>query len=150
MPSQPKSNDHSSIEAMLVPAGCRPRKVRLAPDANGSFLHSMQECVEGPIETLPRIFDDGPVIYANEEGKLPWTDCKPNRAIYADDGQEPIEIIFGNMLCVGIDPEVGGLRSISAEECRKVRERFDSKDSIESADREIMEMAERNRRRRAG
>ncbi|WP_165249339.1 DUF3846 domain-containing protein [Adlercreutzia sp. ZJ141] len=150
MKSDLEKHGVKAVDAMVVPVGQMPRKARLKADSSGSFLRDMQSRVGGPIEAIPGIFDGRPVVYVNEEDKLPWSKCLPNRAVYADDIQEPVDIVFGDMLCVGLDVEAGELRDISAEECQKVRERFGTKDSIESANREIMKMVERNSRKRAG
>lgn len=144
-----KSAAAKTVEAMIVPVGRMPRKVRLRADGEGSFLRAMQECVGGLIEPFPALFDDEPAVYVNEEGKLPWTGCMPNRAVY-DDGGDLAEIVFGDMLCVGLDPETGGVRNITAEERAKVRARFGTRRSIGSAAMEIAKMIEANRRESAG
>ena len=91
-----------------------------------------------------------PTVYCNEEGLLPGSGCAPNRAIYADaamteagyasqdDSSRPVEpgelyhIAYGDMVCVGFDPETGEDRDITTEECQRVMERFGSVESIAS------------------
>ena len=83
-------------------------------------------------------------------GKLAGSGCRPNRAIYATEAMaqagyaspndpsravkpdELFDIVFGDMVCVGFDPETGEDRDITTEECQRVMERFGSVESIAS------------------
>ena len=96
------------------------------------------------------LFDDAPTVYCNEGGKLAGSGCRPNRAIYATEAManagyaspsdpsravrpdELYDIVFGDMVCVGFDPETGEDRDITTEECERVIERFGSCESVES------------------
>lgn len=55
-----------------------------------------------------------------------------------DDPSRPVEpgelyhIAYGDMVCVGFDPETGEDRDITPEECQRVMERFGSVESIAS------------------
>ncbi len=42
------------------------------------------------------------------------------------------DIVFGDMVCIGFDPETGEDRDIAAEERERVTKRFGSRESIES------------------
>ena len=140
----------TTLEAMIVPTGDMPYRKTLQADENGSFLRALQECVGGRIEAMGWVFGDEPTVYCNEEGLLPGSGCAPNRAIYADaamaeagyasqdDPSRPVEpgelyhIAYGDMVCVGFDPETGEDRDITPEECQRVMERFGSVKSIAS------------------
>ena len=131
------------MRAMLVPTGAMPRII----EVNG--LEDLQAAVGGLIESCPWMFEDEPAVYVNEEGKL---SCYPNRAIYATeedkgfvkpDGSpvEPgdlLDIVFGDFVCVGFDPETGEDRDISDDEMAKVMQRFGTKRSIDSGFIETM------------
>ena len=114
-----------TLEAMVVPTGGMPYRKTLEADEDGSFLAALQDCVGGRIEAMGYVFGDAPAVYCNEEGLLPGSGCAPNRAIYAaaamaeagyasqDDPSRPVEpgelyhIAFGDLVCVGFDPETG-------------------------------------------
>ena len=60
----------------------------------------------------------------------------------------PIEAagyIFGDMVCVGFDPETGEDRDITDEEAQRVMERFGSDESIESGGLELIRAMLRRR-----
>lgn len=140
----------TALEAMIVPVGGAPYPKTLEADENGSFLRALQECVGGHIEPMGYLFDDAPTVYCNEEGKLAGSGCRPNRAIYATEAManagyaspsdpsravrpdELYDIVFGDMVCVGFDPETGEDRDITPEEHERVIERFGSRESVES------------------
>ena len=139
-----------TLEAMVVPTGGMPYRKTLEADEDGSFLAALQDCVGGRIEAMGYVFGDAPAVYCNEEGLLPGSGCAPNRAIYADaamaeagyasqdDPSRPVEpgelyhIAFGDLVCVGFDPETGEDRDIAEAERRRVMERFGSLESIAS------------------
>ena len=139
------TKNQKTLKAMLVPVGDYPKRIELTADEDGSFLRAMQKCVKGNIEPMSWIFDDEPACYANEEGKIPWSEQRPNRAIFEEDSVEPIDIVFGNILCVGFDPETGEGRDITDEECGKVMERFGTLESILSGPIELMRLSMKHR-----
>ena len=140
----------TTLEAMIVPVGGAPYPKTLEADENGSFLRSLQECVGGRIEPMGYLFGDAPTVYCNEEGKLAGSGCRPNRAVYATEAMasagyaspsapgravdpgELYDIVFGDRVCVGFDPETGEDRDITPEESESVIKRFGSRESIES------------------
>jgi len=63
------------MKAIPVPVGEMPKLIEI----DGS-LKSMQKAVGGNVEPCSWVFNDEPVVYVNEEGKLT---CEPNRAVYA-------------------------------------------------------------------
>lgn len=146
----------TTLEAMIVPVGGAPYPKTLEADENGSFLRALQECVGGRIEPMGHLFGDAPTVYCNEEGKLAGSGCRPNRAAYATEAMasagyaspsapgravepgELYDIVFGDMVCVGFDPETGEDRDIAAEECERVAERFGSRESIASGELEAL------------
>lgn len=58
---------------------------------------------------------------------------------------ELYSIVFGDMVCVGFDPETGEDRDITDEEAQRVVERFGSVESIESGADEHLRLAFRRR-----
>ena len=140
----------TTLKAVIVPVGGAPYPKTLEADENGSFLRALQECVGGPIEPMGHLFGDAPTVYCNEEGKLAGSGCRPNRAVYATEAMasagyvspsapgravkpdELYDIVFGDMVCVGFDPETGEDRDITPEEREHVIKRFGSRESIES------------------
>ncbi len=146
----------TTLEAMIVPVGGKPYPKTLEADENGSFLRALQECVGGRIEPMGYQFDDAPTVYCNEEGKLAGSGYRPNRAVYATEAMEHagyaspndpsravrpgefFDIVFGDMVCVGFDPETGEDRDIAPEERERVTERFGSRESIESGELEAL------------
>lgn len=146
----------TTLEAMIVPVGGKPYPKTLEADEDGSFLRALQECVGGHIEPMCYLFDDAPTVYCNEEGKLAGSGCRPNRAVYATYAMaqagyaspndpsravrpdELFDIVFGDMVCVGFDPETSEDRDIAPEERERVTERFGSRDSIESGELEAL------------
>ena len=125
------------MRALLVPCNAMPRPIEI------NSLSDIQTAVGGYVEACGWIFDNNPAIYLNEEGKLT---CEPNRAVYAtaaDEGNigwdnEPIhegyvlDIIFGDFVCIGFDPETGEDRDISDEEIERVMQRFGTPESVQS------------------
>lgn len=148
----------TTLEAMIVPVGGKPYPKTLEADENGSFLRALQECVGGHIEPMGYLFDDAPTVYCNEEGKLAGSGCRPSRAVYATEAMaqagyaspndpsravrpdELFDIVFGDMVCVGFDPETGEDCDIAPEECERVTERFGSRESIESGELEALRL----------
>lgn len=152
-----------TLQVMVVPTGGEPYRKELEADAQGSFLHALQACVGGPIEPCGYIFGDAPSVYVNEEGLLGATLDDANRAVYAtremaDAGYlsqmdyshaveegELYSIVFGDMACVGFDPETGGDRDITDEECERAVGRFGGTESIQSGAVEFLRLAFRRR-----
>ena len=58
---------------------------------------------------------------------------------------ELYSIVFGDMVCVGFDPETGEDRDITDEEAARVAERFGGSESIQSGAVEFLRMAFRRR-----
>ncbi|ACV23033.1 Domain of uncharacterised function (DUF3846) [Slackia heliotrinireducens] len=126
-----------SHKAVLVPVGDMPRIVEV------ETYKDIQRYVGGNIEPCSWVFDDAPSVYVNEEGKFT---CRPNRAIYATDKDagkvtwdgkkikegDLLDILFGDFVCIGFDPETGEDRDISDDEIQLVIERFGSYESIDS------------------
>ena len=56
---------------------------------------------------------------------------------------ELYSIVFGNMVCVGFDPETGEDRDITDAECARVTDRFGGSTSIQSGALEYLRMAAR-------
>ena len=125
------------MKAIVIPIGAMPRIIEI----DGS-LKAMQEAVGGNIELCSWVFNDQPAVYVDEEGKFA---CEPNRAVYAtkadegcvkwDDSEvkcgDLLEILFGDILCVGYDPETGEDRDVTDEEVARVNARFGTLWSIE-------------------
>ena len=152
-----------TLDVMVVPAGGLPYRKTLEADRDGSFLHGLQACVGGPIEPAGYIFEDAPAVYVNEEGLLGASLETANRAIYAtrrmaemgylsqmdyshvvEEG-ELYSIVFGNMVCVGFDPETGEDRDITDAEAERVMDRFGNDESIMSGGFELIRMMMRRR-----
>ena len=125
------------MKAIIIPVGAMPRIIEV------DGLKDMQRAVGGNIELCSWVFNDQPTVYVNEEGKFT---CEPNRAVYATEAEEGcvkwdgtkikrgdlLEILFGDILCVGFDPETGEDRDVTDEEWERVRERFGTLRSIDS------------------
>lgn len=153
----------NTLEVMVVPVGGEPYRKTLEADADGSFLHALQACVGGMIEPAGYIFEDAPAVYVNEEGLFGASLDTANRAVYATremadagylsqmDYSHAVEegdlysIVFGDMVCVGFDPETGEDRNITDEETARVIERFGSSESIQSGAVEFLRLALRKR-----
>ena len=152
-----------TLEVMVVPVGGRPYRKAIEADCDGSFLHGLQACVGGLIEPASYIFEDAPAVYVNEEGLLGASLDTANRAIYAtkrmtemgylsqmdyahvvEEG-ELYSIVFGDMVCVGFDPETGEDRDITDAEAERVMDRFGSDESIMSGGFELIRMMMRRR-----
>ena len=152
-----------TLEVVVVPVGGRPYRKVLEADERGSFLRALQACVGGPIEAAGYIFGDEPAVYVNEEGLLGASLGTANRAVYATRQMaeagylsqmdfshavaegELYSIVFGDMVCVGFDPDTGEDRDITDEEARRVVERFGSDESIESGGLELIRAMLRRR-----
>lgn len=152
-----------TLEIMVIPTGGLPYRKTLEADARGSFLHGLQACVGGPIEPAGYIFGDTPAVYVNEEGLLTASLDTANRAIYATremaemgylsqmDYSHAVEegelysIVFGDMVCVGFDPETGEDRDITDAEAERVMERFGSDESIMSGGLGLIRMIARGK-----
>lgn len=125
------------MKAIIIPVGAMPRTI----DIDG--LKDIQRAVGGNIELCSWVFNDQPTVYVNEEGKFT---CEPNRAVYATEADEGcvrwdgtkvkrgdlLEILFGDILCIGYDPETGEDRDVTDEEIKRVQERFGTIRSIDS------------------
>lgn len=135
------------MKAMVIPVGEDPRVIEIEGD-----LKSMQKVVGGLIEPCSFVFDNDPAIYCNEEGLFC---CQPNRAVYATrenaeagyisqfTGQplkegELFEILFGDLLAVGFNPETGENRDLAPEEIVRVMERFGGAKSCGSGLAEVL------------
>lgn len=116
------------MKALLIPTDNIPREIEI------NDYKDIQKAVGGWIESCSWIFDDKPAIYVNEEGKL--NGLMPNRVIRATQesvswGGDPIhvgdiiDIIFGDFVAIGFNPETGEDRDISDAEIKRVREYFD-------------------------
>lgn len=154
-------NNANALEVMVVPVGGEPYRKTLEADSDGSFLRGLQACVGGMIEPAGYIFGDAPAVYVNEEGLFGASLDTANRAVYAtremaDAGYlsqmdyshvaeegELYSIVFGNMVCVGFDPETGEDRDITDAECARVTDRFGGSTSIQSGALEYLRMAAR-------
>ena len=152
-----------TLEVMVIPTGGLPYRKTLEADSSGSFLHALQACVGGMIEPADYIFGDAPAVYVNEEGLFGASLDTANRAVYATremagagylsqmDYSHAVEegelysIVFGNMVCVGFDPETGEDRDIIDEEAARVVERFGGGESIQSGAVEFLRLAFRKR-----
>ena len=126
------------MKAMLVPVDGLPRPIEVGG------LKGLQKAVGGYVEPCSWIFGDNPAVYVNEEGK--FNGSEPNRAVYATAADEGcvrwdggtvhegdlLDIIFGDFVCIGFDPETGEDRDITDEEVAKVKARFGTLWSVES------------------
>ena len=140
----------SAKKAILVPVGGKPHSIEI------EGLSDLQSAVGGWIESASWVFDDEPAMYVNEEGKFT---CLPNRAVYARpedagrltwDGKaiaegDVLDIIFGDFVCIGFDPETGEDRDISDEETARVMERFGAPGDIRSGEREVLRIRSRDK-----
>ena len=152
-----------TLEVMVVPVGGRPYRKAIEADCDGSFLHGLQACVGGLIEPASYIFEDAPAVYVNEEVLLGASLDTANRAIYTtkrmaemgylsqmdyshvvEEG-ELYSIVFGDMVCVGFDPETGEDRDITDAEAERVMERFGSDESVMSGGLELIRTMLRSR-----
>ncbi len=125
------------MKAMLIPTGGYPREIEVCG------LKGLQEAVGGAIDACGWVFDDAPTLYVNDEGKLA---CPPNRAVYATEREagaiswdgstvregDLLDIICGDFVAVGFDPEAGEDRDITEEEAARVAERFGTPESVMS------------------
>ena len=135
-----------TLKVVVVPVGGRPYRKTIEADRDGSFLYGLQACAGGPIEPAGYIFEDAPAVYVNEEGLLGASLGTANRAIYATmqmaemgylsqmDYSQVVEegnlysIVFGDMVCVGFDPETGEDRDITDAEVERVMDAYDALD----------------------
>ena len=133
----------ATVKALLIPVGESPRPITI------DGLKGLQTAVGGCVECAGWIFDDQPTVYLNDEGKY---SCLPNRAVYAaaeDAGKhtwdggtvaegDVLDVIFGDFVAVGFDPETGEDRDITDEEIERVMRRFGKRSDIWSGFREVM------------
>lgn len=132
------------MRALLIPVGKPCEEIEI----NG--YADLRNAVGGTLDICSWIFDEEPEIYMNDEGKI--NGSLPNRAVYATandvgkismwDGHviqegELLEILYGDMVAIGLDPETGEDREITEEEIARVRERFDAPGMIESGEAEV-------------
>ena len=152
-----------TLEVMVVPVGGRPYRKALEADRDGGFLRGLQACVGGLIEPAGYIFEDAPAVYVNEDGLLGASLETANRAVYATkrmaqmgyisqvDHSRAVEegelysIVFGDMVCVGFNPETGEDRDITDAEAERVVDRFGSDEPIMSGGIELIRMMMRRR-----
>ena len=134
------------MKAMLIPVAEMPRVIEI-----DNSLKGLQDAVGGYIEPCSWVFDNKPAIYVNEEGKFT---CSPNRAVYAtaeDEGAirwdgstikrgDLLEILFGDIVCVGFNPDTDEERDITDEEIEAVMTRFGTDESIGSGLRETIKI----------
>ena len=139
------------MKAILVPVDGLPRPIEV------EGLKGLQEAVGGYVEPCSWIFGDCPAVYVNEEGK--FNGSEPNRAIYAtaaDEGfvkwdgsivheGDVLDIIYGDFVCIGFDPETGEDRDVTDEEAERVRERFGTLRSLDSGWMEALSIQLRTR-----
>lgn len=130
------------MKAILVPVGEMPRKIEI------DGLADLQKAVDGHIEPVSWYFSDEPTIYVDEEGKYTK---RPNRALYATEETaqmfstesrkyepgEVVDILFGDFVAIGFDPDTGADRGLTDEEEEKVMAAFGNQNSIDSG---IIEM----------
>lgn len=130
-----------------IGVGEGPRIIEIEPDAQGSYLKSMQKLVGGYIEYFEPMYGTTPSLVVNEEGVYA---CEPNRAVFATKEMEeagyldmmtyshPVKegelysILFGPILAVPLEWDEDGNevhRDISDEEFRKLKIDFADTDS---------------------
>lgn len=83
-------------------------------------LKGFQNAVGGLIETIS--FTGSSDLVFNEEGKL--NGLIPNRGIWPDDNGKFQDIIFGPIICCGVDHVKGTFTSISDEDLELCMKRF--------------------------
>lgn len=140
------------MKALLIPVGEEPREVEI----NG--LADLQALVGGHIDAAGWVFNDAPTLYVNDEGKV--NGMLPNRAVYitAEDAGcqkwdggtwaegEVLDILYGPIVAVGLDPRTGEDRDILPEEADRVRERFSgSVEAVNSGAIEYLNIVGRSR-----
>lgn len=140
------------MKALIIPVGEEPREVEI----NG--LADLQALVGGNIDAVGWVFNDAPTLYVNDEGKM--NGMLPNRAIYVtaedagcqkwDGGTwaegEVLDILYGPIVAVGLDPRTGEDRDILPEEAGRVRERFSgSVEAVNSGAIEYLNIVGRSR-----
>ena len=105
-------------------------------------LKEMQKAVGGYIESVSWLFNDSPAVYVNENGKLDGSE--PNRAISY--GGEVVDILFGPILCAGVDFESGETRGLTDEELDRAMRYFTEESPAESGIAAVVSiLAGRNR-----
>lgn len=140
------------MKALLIPVGEEPREVEV------EGLADLQELVGGHIDAAGWVFDNAPLLYVNDEGKV--NGMLPNRAVYVTEKEdgcqkwdggawaegEVIDILFGSIVAIGLDPRTGDERDISSEEADRVRERFSgSPEAVYSGVLEYLKIVSRGR-----
>lgn len=118
------------MKALLIPVGEAPREVEVGG------LADLQALVGGHIDAVGWVFGIAPILYVNDEGKV--NGMLPNRAVYVTEEEagckklgggtwaegEVLDILYGPIVAVGLDPRTGEERNITSEEADRVRERF--------------------------
>lgn len=148
-----------TIEAMVIPVGCEPRKALLVSDAKGSYLDAVERELGGEAEAIPWPFGDSPALFQCRGKAAPKTIADANRAIYADAAMadagvtspaetwrairegELYDITFGPLVCIGIEGGDGGCRSLTDAERERIAERFGGAESIDSGTLEALRAA---------
>lgn len=103
--------------AIVIPTKGEPVMLLHCDDGEGLSLETLQNLVEGHIETTQTIFGpykrgERPVLIVNEEGKI--NDCKYNRI--ATEASYAADMIFGNaVLMCAKGEELVGFRKEHAE-----------------------------------
>ena len=118
------------LKAMLIPLGEKPKVIDISKTDICKEFHNL---VGGTFDMIDWAFTDQNIdLVINDEGKFT---CSPNRAIYSDKegigwDNKPIhkgdvlDIIFGDFIAIGFDPETGDSRSLTDDEIKLVRDRF--------------------------
>lgn len=127
------------MKGMLIPVDGEPRAIDIQEDAYGSILRDLQRLVHGYVEPFDALFGEEVCLYVNENGMY---ECQPNRAGIAtkrmeDDGYaspsdptrsvregEPYNVLYGDIVAVGFDPETGSSRDLTDEEAALVGDYF--------------------------
>ena len=141
-----------TMKALLIPVGEEPREIEV------EGLADLQALVDGHIDAVGWVFNDAPTLYVNDEGKV--NGMLPNRAVYVtaedagcqkwDGGTwaegEVLDILYGPIVAVGLDPRTGEDRDILPEEADRVHERFSgSVEAVNSGAIEYLNIVGRSR-----
>lgn len=97
--------------AAFIDVGCQPTIVEF------DGIGGLQELCGGYIDSAPFVFGDAPAVYVNDMGKL--NGMEPNRAVASQDG-EIADVLYGPIVCAGVDWETGEDRDLSDAEFERV------------------------------
>lgn len=95
--------DDSSGKFLFVEATGWFKEVEAKPDEQNSYLHQLQNAVEGYIECVPCWMDEHIDIWINEEGKLEG--LKYNHAATVLSTLEGDDLLVGNAIVTQTDDE---------------------------------------------